>query len=90
MSTGRTSRLYRSLVRDQKLAAQAAGISNFPGNKYPHLFVYFAIPTPGHTPAELRGAIHKEIARLKKRARDRRGAQDGAHARQGQPAAQPG
>ena len=65
MSTGRTSRLYRSLVRDQKLAAQAAGISNFPGSKYPHLFVYFAIPTPGHTPGELREAIHKEIARLK-------------------------
>jgi predicted Zn-dependent peptidase len=65
MSTGRTSRLYRSLVRDQKIAAQAAGIANFPGGKYPHLFVYFAIPTPGHTPQELRAAIHKEIARLK-------------------------
>lgn len=65
MSTGRTSRLYRSLVRDQKIAAQAAGISNFPGSKYPHLFVYFAIPTPGHTPSELRTSIHKEITRLK-------------------------
>lgn len=65
MSSGRTSRLYRSLVRDQKIAAQAAGISNFPGSKYPHLFVYFSIPTPGHTPQELRAAIHKEIDRLK-------------------------
>jgi predicted Zn-dependent peptidase len=65
MSTGRTSRLYRSLVRDQKIAAGAQGISNFPGSKYPHLFVYFAIPTPGHTPQELRVAIHKEIDRLK-------------------------
>jgi predicted Zn-dependent peptidase len=65
MSTGRTSRLYRSLVRDQKIAAQAAGIPSFPGSKYPHLFVYFAIPTPGNTPSQLRVAIHKEIARLK-------------------------
>lgn len=66
MSAGRTSRLYRALVRDQKIAAQAAGIANLPGSKYPHLFVYFAIPTPGHTPQELRAAIHKEIERLKK------------------------
>ncbi len=65
MSDGRTSRLYRALVRDQKIAAQAAGSANFPGEKYPHLFVYFAVPTPGHTPQELRAAIHKEIERLK-------------------------
>jgi predicted Zn-dependent peptidase len=66
MSAGRTSRLYRSLVRDQKIAAQASGFANFPGTKYPHLFVYLAIPTPGHTPRELRVAIHKEIDRLKR------------------------
>lgn len=65
MSTGFTSRLYRSMVRDQKIAASAAGMANFPGSKYPHLFVFYAIPTPGHTPQELRAAIHKEIERLK-------------------------
>ena len=65
MSSGRTSRLYRSLVRDQKLAAQAAGFPNFPGEKYPGLFIFFAIPTPGHNAGELREAIHREIARLK-------------------------
>ena len=52
-------------MRDQKIAAQAAGITSFPGSKYPHLFVYFAIPTPGNTPQQLRAAIHKEVARLK-------------------------
>lgn len=65
MSSGRTSRLYRSLVRDQKIAAAAAGLSGFPGTKYPHLFAFLAIPTPGHTPAELEEAIHAEIERLK-------------------------
>ncbi len=65
MSAGRTSRLYRSLVRDQKIAAQASGFPNFPGTKYPHLFVYFAVPTPGHHPQELRAAIHREIDRIK-------------------------
>ena len=33
MSNGRTSRLYRSLVRDQRIAAVAAGFSGLPGQK---------------------------------------------------------
>ncbi|MEO8217702.1 MAG: pitrilysin family protein, partial [Acidobacteriota bacterium] len=65
MSSGRTSRLYRALVRDKKIAAFSAGFNNFPGNKYPNEFAFFAVPTPGHTPEELRDAIHSEIERLK-------------------------
>jgi len=66
MSNGRTSRLYRSLVRDKKIAAFAGGFNDFPGAKYPDLFVFFAVPTPGHTPQELRAAIRTEITRLQK------------------------
>lgn len=66
MSNGRTSRLYRSLVRDKRIAIQAAGFSGLPGTKYPHLFAFYAFPTPGHTPEEVRDAIHAEIDRLKK------------------------
>ncbi|GAC1505999.1 MAG: insulinase family protein [Terriglobales bacterium] len=66
MSEGRTSRLYRSLVRDKKLAAEAAGFTGFPGNKYPHLFAFYAFPMPGHKPDEIAVAIHAEIERLKK------------------------
>lgn len=65
LSQGRTSRLYRSLVRDKKIAAVAAGFSGFPGQKYPNLFAFFAIPVPPHTPEELAKAIHEEIDRLK-------------------------
>jgi len=65
LSNGRTSRLYRSLVRDKKIAAQSGGFNGFPGNKYPNLFVFFAISTPGHTPEEIRDAIHSEIERVK-------------------------
>jgi len=64
-SNGRTSRLYRSLVRDQQIAAQAEGFSGFPGDKYPGLFAFFAAPNPGHTPQEMRAAIHREIDKLK-------------------------
>jgi predicted Zn-dependent peptidase len=65
LSNGRVSRLYRSLVRDQQIAAEAAGFSPFPGEKYPSLFAFYAIPLPGHTPAQMRDAIHKEIDKLK-------------------------
>jgi predicted Zn-dependent peptidase len=65
LSNGRVSRLYRSLVRDQQIAAVAEGVSPYPGDKYPGLFVFFAAPLPGHTPPEMRDAIHKEIERLK-------------------------
>ena len=65
MSNGRVSRLYRSLVRDQQIAAEAEGFSPFPGDKYPGLFAVYAVPLPGHTPAEMGVAIHKEIEKLK-------------------------
>jgi predicted Zn-dependent peptidase len=65
LSNGRVSRLYRSLVRDQQIAAEAQGFSPFPGDKYPGLFALYAVPLPGHTPAEMRDAIHKEIDKLK-------------------------
>ena len=65
LSNGRTSRLYRSLVRDQQIAAGAEGFSGFPGDKYPGLFAFLAVPLPGHTPEQMRDAIHKEIDKLK-------------------------
>jgi len=64
-SNGRVSRLYRSLVEQQQIAAEAEGYTPFPGEKYPSLFAFYAEPLPGHTPAEMRVAIHKEIDKLK-------------------------
>jgi predicted Zn-dependent peptidase len=66
MSEGRTSRLYRSLVRDKKIASFSAGFSGLPGIKYPHLFAFYAFPLPGHTTQEVADAIHAEIDKLKK------------------------
>ena len=65
LSAGRTSHLYRSLVRDKKIAAAAQGFNGFPGAKYPSLFTFFAITTPGHTPAEVTAAIAQELDKLK-------------------------
>jgi predicted Zn-dependent peptidase len=66
MSEGRTSRLYRALVRDKKIASFSAGFTGLPGIKYPHLFAFYAFPLPGHTTQEVADAIHAEIERLKK------------------------
>jgi len=64
-SNGRTARLYRSLVRDQQIAADAEGFSGYPGTKYPELFAVYAVPLPDHTPAQMREAIHKQLDLLK-------------------------
>jgi predicted Zn-dependent peptidase len=66
MSEGRTSRLYRALVRDKKIASYSEGITGYPGVKYPHLFAFLAVPLPGHKAEEMAEAIHVEIDRLKK------------------------
>jgi predicted Zn-dependent peptidase len=62
---GRTSRLYRSLVRDKQIAAVVQAIEAFPGEKYPNLFTIFAFPSKGHTTAEIGDAIHAELERLR-------------------------
>lgn len=66
LSEGRTSRLYRTLVRDKRIASLAEGFTGFPGVKYPHLFAFFALPMPGHKPEEIGDVIHSELDKLKK------------------------
>ena len=62
---GRTSRLYKSLVKDKKIAVYASGFQGMPGNKYPSLFLFYAYPARGHTNTECEEAIDSEIERLK-------------------------
>ena len=65
LSTDRTSRLYRSLVRDKKIAAASGAFNGFPGSKYPNLMLFYAVPTPGHGNEEVQAAIRAEIERMK-------------------------
>ncbi|MGH9464299.1 MAG: M16 family metallopeptidase [Thermoanaerobaculia bacterium] len=66
LSGGRTSRLYRALVRDRRIAAQVGSFSQFPGSKYPPLWIAYAFPTPESSNAEVQAAIRAEIERLKR------------------------
>ena len=65
LSDGRTSRLYKSLVEQQRLALSAQGFSGFPGDKYPNLMLFYALTAPGHTLDEVGAALRREIERLK-------------------------
>ena len=62
---GRTSRLYKSLVKEKQIAVYSSGFQGMPGNKYPSLFLFYAVPARGHTNEESEQAIDAEIERLK-------------------------
>jgi predicted Zn-dependent peptidase len=66
LSGGRTSRFYRALVRDQKIAVQVRSFSGFPGEKYPNLWAILAVPGVGKTDEQVATSIHHEIERLQK------------------------
>lgn len=62
---GRTSRLYKNLVKEKKIAIFASGFQGLPGNKYPGLFLFYAFPAKDHTNEECEEAVNEEIERLK-------------------------
>lgn len=64
LGRGRTSRLYTSLVEKQKVAVQAQVGGGFPGVKYPHLFIAFAVPARGISNDKVAEALHAELARM--------------------------
>jgi predicted Zn-dependent peptidase len=63
---GRSSRFYQSLVKDKKIAIQAMSMSGFPGEKFPNLIVFIAVPAAGKNSAECLTAIDEEIEKFKK------------------------
>ena len=65
LSEGRSSRLYRSLVRDKKVAVFTGGFPGFPGQKYPGLFIFFAFTAPFQTNEAAEKALDEEINRLR-------------------------
>jgi predicted Zn-dependent peptidase len=66
LAGGRTSLLYKDMVRDRKIALGAFAQSSFPGEKYPNLFLFFLVPNVGHTIDENEKACFEIIDRLKK------------------------
>jgi predicted Zn-dependent peptidase len=65
---GRSSRLWETLVKKEKAAAAVGVMSGFPGDKYPTLIVFYAVPSKDRTAAECLQLMDKEIERLKSEA----------------------
>jgi len=65
LTSGRTSRLYNSLVIRQGIAKSVSAYNGTPGVRYPNLFLISAEPRHPHTNAELEKAVFGEIDKLK-------------------------
>ncbi|MEX2530164.1 MAG: pitrilysin family protein [Gemmatimonadota bacterium] len=61
--SGRESRLYQRLVRDDRIAASVTAASGV-GRRYPGLFTLQATPRSPHSPEEVEAAIYEELQRL--------------------------
>ncbi len=64
LSSGRTSLLYKDLVRDKKIALAAEADATFPGGKYPGLFLFILVPNAGHTLEECQTALDAVIQKV--------------------------
>jgi len=65
LSSGRTARLYKSLVEEKQVALNAQGFSGFPGDKYPNLILFYALTTPDRSVDDVAQALQAELQRLK-------------------------
>ncbi len=63
LSDGRTSRLYKSLIEDKRIAVMAHAYNGL--GKYPDTFTFIAVPRAPHTVAEVESAFYEEIEKLK-------------------------
>lgn len=65
LGQGRTSRLYKSLVKEKKIAVASMTISGLTMGKYPGLFLFLAVPAKDHSNEECEEAMYVEIEKLK-------------------------
>jgi predicted Zn-dependent peptidase len=66
LSEGRTSIIYKDMVRDKRLALAAGAESSIPGGKYPGLFFFFLVPGMGHTAEENEKELDSVLADFEK------------------------
>ncbi len=65
LSSGKSSRIYKSIVYDKKIALDAGGDYS-PANADPDLFYIYGVPRPGHTAEEVERALVEEIEKIQK------------------------
>ncbi len=66
LSDGRTSIMYKDMVRDTQSALAAGAEATFPGGKYPGLFLFYAAPATGHSVEENEKEMYAVIEQAKR------------------------
>ena len=66
LAGGRTSILYRDMVRDKQIALASGADATVPGGKYPGLFLFYLVPAPGHTVSENEKELDTVLAQFLK------------------------
>jgi predicted Zn-dependent peptidase len=64
IANGRSSRLYRELVKEKKVAVQVGGYAGYPGSQYNTLALFFGLSAAGTDIHEMEDALHEVIDRL--------------------------
>ncbi|OGT97127.1 MAG: hypothetical protein A3I79_03230 [Gemmatimonadetes bacterium RIFCSPLOWO2_02_FULL_71_11] len=65
LTGGRTSRLQQRLVVRERVAANIFSTLQ-PGQRYPRLFVFQAVPIAPHTTQEIESAVYEELERIQR------------------------
>ena len=66
LGSGKSSRLYKSLVIDKKMASRVYAWSSAPGSRYDNLFIIYASPIDGVSIEDLEKEIYSEMDRFRK------------------------
>ncbi len=66
LAGGRTGIIYKEMVRDKQISLAAGAEADFPGSKYPTLFMFYVFPALGHTIQDNEKTLGELIERFKK------------------------
>ncbi|MCE5248190.1 MAG: pitrilysin family protein [Candidatus Polarisedimenticolia bacterium] len=65
LAGGRSSRLYKSMVKEKQIALAVGAITQL-GQKYPGLMLFYVVPNKGKTNAECEQALYAELEKIGK------------------------
>src|SRR5579859_3977559 len=66
LAGGRTGIIYKEMVRDKQISLAAGAEADFPGSKYPNLFMFYVFPALGHNIQDNEKMLGEVIERFKK------------------------
>jgi predicted Zn-dependent peptidase len=64
LGQGRTSRIYETVVKKDKLAVMAGCGASLPGTKYPNLFFVYGVPAKDIEPEQVEAALLAQIDKM--------------------------